>query len=469
MEFILVLAWTGGTARAQEGGESITADELADIFGKLKADGFEERWGAIQTVLDLDKNSIPALLKRLGRQHKPSGESMKRVLYALRKQLKDEKIKQLQAKGKTVRIDDIETESPVQFLEILVRERRDDNIIAWRSAAEIMAILVALTSMETTDSILAVIDFSGAYEAAFRKEIYQMIVSTGEKALPAVILRKNEKDENVQTVVTAYLGKMDMTRPAQQVQVKDPAVLIEVLKIFGASRDFEAIDAIAPFLDAENPLIRATARQSILAFGKSALWALRKEYRNYTEQEPDGSWPADKIAQELFKAQDKDRLAPLHSKMEEGLKLAGKRKFDEMERKFQEILAVSPMYERKSEMVPGYLDAARRCLDRGDLEHASFLVRIARRINADKGMEDKITALYYYVEALRSLDDGIADPELMKKAVKLDPGFKEAKSKLGEIENIYRGRKIKGYKIAAAGGIGMTALLILTLILLKRW
>lgn len=454
---------------AGDPGEAITAPELADLFKALKSHKGQERWQAVSSVLDLDKASIPAMKKRLLREHKASGESMKRIVYALRKDLKDEKIKALQAKGKVPKADDIDMETPPEFLKLLVERKRDDNILAWRSATEIMTLLLALTSIQTRDSLLIVLDFSSAHEYAFRKEIYQLMLWTGEKALPAMILREKSKDEHVQVVVNAYLDKMNMSRPGQQVQVKDAAVLAEILVLFGETKNFEAIDSIIPFLNAENPLIRKAARESILKFGKSSLWALRKAYKNYLEVDPDPGWPAEQVAQELFTAQDSDRMAPMIKKLEEGLASAKDKKYDQMEQRFREILALQPMFERKSEMVQGYMDAAHHYIENRNYDKASFLLRVARRINSDPKREDKIQAMIYFTDAMRDLNDGVADPELMRKAVKLDPDFEEAEAKLEEIEKIYRGRKIKGYRILAAGGIGMTALLILLLILLKRW
>lgn len=466
---IVMMLCAGAPAFPQENFETITGKELSAIFKKFKSDSFEGRWEAAQTVLDIDKASIPTLKKRLYREHNASGESIKRILYSLRKKLKEEKIKEFQAKGKSIKVADIEMEQPFEFLKILIERKRDDNIIAWRSAAEIMTILAALASIQTKESLLVVLDFSPAHDYAFRKEIYQLMLWMGEKALPVMLLRRNSQDEHVQTVMNAYLNKMNMANPGQQVQLKDPAVLAEILTLFGKTKNFKAIDAIGPFLNAENPIIRNAAREAIMKFGKSSLWTLRKEYKNYMDKEPDGSWSAEKIAEELFKAQDETRMAPMNEKMEKGLRLAKEKKYDKMEEIFREILALQPMYERKTEMVPGYMDAAACAIDEKNCEKASFLLRIARRINADPGKHDKIMARLYYVEALIDLEKGIADPDLMKKATKLDPKFKEAVDKLEEIEKIYRGRKIKGYRILAAGGIGTTALLILFLIVLKRW
>ena len=456
-----------GALRAQED-DIVTAQEIGDIFKKLQSEKFEERWSATQEVLDLDRTSLPALTKRLGREHKASGESMKRIVYALRKKLKEQKIKYLLDRGKKATPDNITLETPSEFLEILIREKRDDNIIAWRSAAEVMTILIAMTSMATTEALLAVLDFCPEHEAAFRKEIYQLMLWSEDGALPAMVLRKKSKDEDIQVVVSAYLEKMNMERPGQQVQVKNPSILAEILLIFGKKKDFDSVDVIAPFLNADNPIVRKAARDSILMFDKSAIWTLRKEYKNYTNEDPDSAWSADEIAARLFSAQDDDRLAPLNEKMQKGLQAAKEKKFDEMETTFRGILALQPLYERKTEMVPGYMEAARYNVDRGNLEKASFLLRTARRLNADSEKADKILAMFYYVEGLRSLEDGIADPELMKKALGHDPAFEDAKSKLRDIEKIYRGRKIKGYRMLAAGGIGATALLLLLIIILKK-
>jgi len=127
------------------------------------------------------------------------------------------------------------------------------------------------------------------------------------------------------------------------------------------------------------------------------------------------------------------------------------------------------MYPKKGEMVQGYIESAKKNIDRDDIEHAVSLLKIASRLNTNEEVSKKIMALYYYCEALRELGDGIADPELMREAVRLDPDFKDAKIQLKKIENVYRSRKIKGYRIVTVGGIGLGALILLVLIVVKKW
>jgi len=452
-------------------GGAISQQELDEVLKGLDSKDTLKRLDSIQILLDLDKDSIPVLSKRLYHPQKASGESMKRVLYSLRKKLKEEGNENLHGKEKEKgsESDDTNLITPPQFLKILAERRRDDNVVAWRGALEVMAILVALSSMGTTEAILPVIDFAGQYESAFRKEIYQILIWLGEKALPAALLRRNSKDEDVKTVVESYLTKMNMTRPAQQVQLQDTQILVEVLRIFSSKKFFDTIDTITALLNSENSAIRGEARKAILSFGKSALWAMRREYRNYTGEEADSSWSTEEIATKLFSAQDADRFAPLDSKLKEGLEFQHRKRFDEMEKVFKEILAIDPMYPKKGEMVQGYIESAKKNIDRDDIEHAVSLLKIASRLNTNEEVSKKIMALYYYCETLRELGDGIADPELMREAVRLDPDFKDAKIQLKKIENVYRSRKIKGYRIVTVGGIGLGALILLVLIVVKKW
>jgi len=457
----------GGAPAAPSG--STTPQELDALLAGLSSEDAAARWAAARAVVELGSDAVPVLGAALQKEYKASDESLKRVVYGLRKDLKDARIKQASAKGKTLADDEIERETPPDFLKLLVERRQKDNLLAWQPAAQVMTILVALGSIGTTEALSLVLGFAPAHEGAFRKEVYQVMLWAGEKALPAVVRMRTSKDEDIRTVVTGWLGKMEMERPGQQVQVKDPLVLAEVLSIYGKLKLFDTIDAICPFISSDNPIVRDAARQAILAFGKSALWALRKEYRNETGKEPDPSWSAEQVAAEIFKVQDSERLAPLNAKMEKGLAHAAKKEFDGMEEAFRAILAAQPLYERKGEMVPGYLAMARQAIGKKNFAKASRAVRVARRVNGDPARAGSIMALQLYVDGMMELAEGVADPEIMRQALALDPGLEEARAALDDIEQIYRGRKIRGYRVAAAGGIACTALLLLLLIVFKRW
>lgn len=451
---------------SHENMDKVSPEELKERFKKLKNDSFEVRWKAIHQILNLDRCSIPVIKAQLLKPPRASGESMKRILYRLRKDLKEEKIKSLLSKGIKPTEDKIVRDSPPEFLKVLVERKRNDDPLGWRYAVEKLTLLVTLTSIGTTEAILIVIDYAPENEAAFRKEIYQLLLWAGESAIPAAILRQETEDEDIKIVVNTFLKKFNMMSPGTQVRVKNPSILAQILRVFAKKKQFDAMDTIAQFINSPNPIVRNSARDSLAKFGRNAKWALKKQYINITGKKPDPSWGHEQIAQKLYEMVDQQRLAPFNKKLEEGLKYAKEHKYEKMEKVFKEILAIDPMYDRRSEMVDGYLLAIKYYIRRGKLEKAHSMLTVVRRINEDPERNNKILSLIYYVEGLLNLTEGIADPYMMKKAISLDPSFKDAKAMLKKIERIYRGRVIRGYRLLAITGIGITSVGLIILIII---
>lgn len=466
----LVLTWTPA-GEAQDGQileEAISANELLMMCQKLGGEDPDERWASAQEIIGLGRENAHVIQQRLQSQYDARPENMRLVLTTLRKKLKDAKIADLEARGKKVRIKDIEKDPPPQFVETLVRRRNPNYPEGWRDAVEVMVLLLTLTQMGSTDTIGFVLDYSPSYEAAFRKEIYQMVMYAGPRAVPALVRRQNVKDEDINIVVSTALSEMKMERPGQQVQVKDHRILMKVLQAFGDHKNIDALDTVAAFMNSDKDQVRETARTAMRQYGKLGLWTLKKEYKEYVGEMPDPDWDASRIADELFARQDEDRMAPLNEKMNEGLEHAEKGEFLEMEKVFREILARQPFFGRRQEMVPGYMSYGQQLLDDHHLERAMLMYKVAQRVDAQGAFTDPIKARLLLIEGLMAIDEGAPDTHPLEEAIRLDPDLKLAKETLAEVKRLDHRRKISRYRILGALGIGSAALIILSLLIVRR-
>jgi hypothetical protein len=451
----LVAAWLAlapATALAQESDDVISANELAVLCKKLKSDSFEERWAAVEEIRSLGKENAHALAERLERTYTAKPENMRLVLTGLRKKLKEARIKDLEAKGKTAKVKDLPLEEPPEFLRILVERRNQNYPGGWQDAVEIMTLLVALAEMGTTEAIGDVIDYSPMHEAAFRKEIYQIVGWLGPKAVPALVRRQDAKDADVQVVVGTTLADLMMERPGQQVQLKDHALLVEVLQAFGDHKNIDALDAVISFVNSDKDQVREAAREAIRAYGQLALWTLKKEYKEQTGEMPDPEWDAARIATELFALEDAERMAPLHDRMEAGLAMAAEGRYEEMEKAFRRILAEQPFYGRRAEMVPGYVAYGDELVESRDLDRAALMFKVAERLDVDGKHADAIAARLLLTEGLRSIEEGAPDAQPLRMALERDPDLELA------------GR----YRIMGALGIGSAAIIVLVLLVIRR-
>jgi hypothetical protein len=465
---VAALACIAGRALAQDDGDTVTGNELAILCKQLGADDAHERLDAAHEIVGLGKDSAPTIIERLGSTYDAKPENMRLVLTGLRKKLKEETIKDLEARGKKVRIKDLPMAPPPEFLEILVEKRNGNYPDGWRDAVEVMTLLNALAHMGTTDTIGAVLDYAPQYEAAFRKEIYQIVKWLGPRAVPALVRRQDSKDEHVAIVVSTALADMKMERPGQQVQVKDHRILIEVLQAFGDHKDIDALQPVISFINSDMDQVRQAAREAILAYGQLALWTLKKEYKEYTGEMPDPDWDAATIAGQLFELQDAERMAPLHDRMEKGLELASEGKLEEMEDAYRRILAEQPLYGRRAEMVPGYMAYGAQLLESGDLDGAALMFKVAERLDEGGEQADAIRARLHLIEGLTAIEEGAPDAHPLRQALELDPELKLARETLDDVEQMDRRRRISRYRIMGAVGIGSAAIIVLVLLIIRR-
>jgi Tfp pilus assembly protein PilF len=183
---------------------------------------------------------------------------------------------------------------------------------------------------------------------------------------------------------------------------------------------------------------------------------------------PDPDWDAAMIADELFTIQDAERMAPLHDRMQAGLKLAEEGKYEQMEETFRRILAEQPFYGRRAEMIPGYMAYGWQRLEAGDLEQASLMYRVALRLDEEGSYTQGIEARLHLIEGLEAIEEGAPDAHSLRQALEKDPDLELAEETLAEVERLDERARISRYRIMGAVGIGSAALVVLALLIIRR-
>jgi tetratricopeptide (TPR) repeat protein len=229
---------------------------------------------------------------------------------------------------------------------------------------------------------------------------------------------------------------------------------------------------ILSFSNSDRERLREAAREAIAAIGEPGIWQLRDVYLNLTGNKPPREWTWDRIARELFAAYDRARLAEVYKLMDAGLAAAREGKLDEATDAFDKVLARSPLFERRKEMVKTYVARARALAeDRrtpGRVEEALAMARKALRLDPAADQAKKIEAEIAYLEGLVLIEQGTPDKFSFKRALELDPTHDSARVAFASLEDQVVERQSYLHRYVAAGGIGLAALIAMALLVRRR-
>jgi hypothetical protein len=134
---------------------------------------------------------------------------------------------------------------------------------------------------------------------------------------------------------------------------------------------------------------------------------------------------------------------------------------------FDRILARDPSFERRGDMVPGWLAYA-KSLRESDGPRAMAVLRRVLRIDPHGEHAREAEAELRYLEAVEWEGHGVTDDSGYRRALELDPTHAEAKKALERLSarHVATSRKFVRYGI----GLGLIGALILTIaaLLLRR-
>ena len=203
------------------------------------------------------------------------------------------------------------------------------------------------------------------------------------------------------------------------------------------------------------------------AIGEPGIWQLRDQYLSLTGNKAPKEWAWDRLARELFALYDRARLAEVYKLMDDGTAAAGAGKIVEAVDAFDKVLARSPLFDRRKEMVKSYFDRA-TTLEEGRRDDALAMMRKALRLDPKSDLAKRLEAEIAYLEGAISVDRGAPDKTAFQKALTIDPQHVASKQALAALEDKVVERQSQMPRYAAAGGIGLVALIAMILLARRR-
>jgi tetratricopeptide (TPR) repeat protein len=338
---------------------------------------------------------------------------------------------------------------------------------AQRDLVTVLVIERALVDLGTTAAVRELVNVYIYFGDLFRIDVQHMLSRLGDRAVPALIEARKHDAEKVRRWAARQLDAIGKAVPGETVQILDQEVLADVLRAYGRTRDIDALRVVVSFTSSDRLLIREAAREALVNYGDAALWQLREAFENLTGKRPPAGTPWDKLALELFETHDRGRLEEIFGTFEEGLARFKEGKLDEMATHFDAVLARAPTFERKGEMVEGYLALARKNED-SDLSRALLCARKALRLDPANPQAKGIESYILTLESEQLAQSGLTDTAPLRRALELDPNNARARTTLARLESNPAARAHGGYRYLAAGVIGLVGILAALLVGFRR-
>lgn len=351
------------------------------------------------------------------------------------------------------------------WLPLVLAQPQTDS--PYKDLVTILSLERALVQVGTTPAVRELINVYIMYGDLFRIDVQHMIRFLGDRAVPALLEARRHDAEKVRQWAVRQLDTIGKAVPGETVQIQDQDILADVLRAYGRTRDIDALRVVVSFTSSDQTQIREGAREALTNYGDAALWQLREAYENLTGKRAPSSATWDKLALELFESYDNARLEEIFGIFEEGLTNYKEGKLNEMAEHFDAVLARAPSFERRTEMVDGYLALARK-VESSDRTQALLLARKALRLDPQNVQAKSIEAYILTLESEQLAARGLIDTALLKQAIELDPNASHARDLLANLEASPQARAHAGYRYLAAAVIGAIAVIASLLVGLTR-
>jgi tetratricopeptide (TPR) repeat protein len=348
----------------------------------------------------------------------------------------------------------------------LALDKRDGQ--AWRDLVQIYGMLRMLEAIGTTSAVRELISAYGYFGELVRIDLQRAIERLKDKAVPALIEAREHDAKKVRDWARRLLDSMGRAIPGEAIATTDAAILADVLMAFGRVKDIDAARVILSFISSDRVQLRKAARQALVALGEPASWQMKDAFESVTGNKPPRNWDHKRLAQELFRLHDRSKMTAVYELMGQGQEFAKKGELASAVGSFDQVLARSPLFERRKEMAPVYVAHAAQ-LERDErVAEALLALRKARRLDPDADDRAKIDSRIAYLEGRQLVDKGTPDPFILKRAVELDSENREARDLLLSLEErtVRVERATKRY--AAAGAIGLGAVAAMIWLLRRR-
>jgi len=434
------------------------ATDLADVdalLGRIVGAEATDRESAVRELLEAEPKQVSAIRFRIASiAESADKEAMKRLLLKTRGELRGKK-------------DDDESDKPgagagVDYLGRLA-EKAEPKSDAWRNLVSVLALARMLESTGNVESVRGLVDVYARFGEFLRITIQNTLARLGDKAVPALIEAERHPAEKISKWAVRQLDMLGKGIPSEAVQTQDQAVLADVLRAYGRTRNPDAVRIVVSFANSERAQVREASRQGVALMGEVASWQLRDTYENVVGKKPPRDWAWERTARELFAEFDRLRFARVGELFEAGRAARAKGDLPAMRDSFDKLLAHDPNFEQRAELAAGYVAFAQATQDKSRPDAIAALRRAERLDPTLKG----VTSLRLALEAEALEERGIADSTLLERALEADPQNARAKSAITRFE---RGepKRSENARVIAGASILAAAALAIAFILLKR-
>lgn len=416
---------------------------------------------AVRELLEAEPKWVPAISHSLDKlADATQGEALKRKLLDVRDKARSAERERMKSSGKRGKV------TTPDYMEMLGQfaEPKDDN---WRAVTKVVALSRMLGAIATTPAVRELIRIYVRYGEFLRVDTQLQLEKLGDKALPALIEARRHQAPKIARWAEGQLDSLGKAIASEAVQTPDPDVLADVLRAYGYSRDPDAARVVISFANSERPQVREAARQAVALMKEVANWPLRDTYSNIVGKKPPADWAWDRTARELFGEFDRLRLAQVYKLFAQGTAAQRAGDLPAARAAFDKVLARSPLFSRRSEMLDTYVSFAESQLD-SDPKVAEAALRRARRLSADGEVDKRVESLLWLLEGQDLVARGVADQVPFRRALELNPDNQRARDALAEIQRGEQKKKKKSDRFLAAGVIGAVALLAIAVIALRR-
>jgi hypothetical protein len=255
--------------------------------------------------------------------------------------------------------------------------------------------------------------------------------------------------------------------PSESVRTNDFEALGDILRAYGRIRDPDAARIIISFANSERTQLRLAARQAIVMLGSVGLWQLRDAYEDVVGKRPRRDWTWERTARELFGEFDRLRLSRVYGTFVEGERHLEKGELELMGHSYDLVLAKDPLFEKRSQMAPGYFRLALALRDTNATTALEALTRV-ERLSSDPALSKQARSLASTLRAVQSASRGVVDVDRLKAALELDPSNTLARETLVKLQPSNLVNRYSSVRWIASAVIAFAGLLSALLIWLRR-
>ena len=449
--------------------EADAVGELSKLLTKLASANPKDREEAAAALAEQDESMLPAVAARLIDLRKSADrDGMSTLLESARKEARKD-LKRGEAEESEVPTDDkgdaskslaaeehaLMDPNTTDWLRYVLQAPADTQ--AYRDLVAVLALSRTCVAMGTTAAAREVINVYMYFGDLFRIDVQRQLGRMRDMALPALIEAQYHDSKMVRTWAKRRLDVMGRAIPSEAVRINDNQALADVLRAYGRAREVEAVRVIVSFANSDRLQVREAAREAIGQVGEPAHWQLREAYEQLMGEKPARSWDWQRTARELFAVYDRARLQEVYTLMDQGLELAKAGKPSEAVVLFDRVLARAPMFERRVEMVPTYLEHA-RAIRTEDRVAASAALRRALSIAPSGDHANAVRSELALIEAEELASAGVLDVTLLDRAMELDPSNERARAMRDQAKVEVQLAESSWRRYAAAVAIGVFAL-----------